>query len=514
MTNANIYQNLRNNWRALDGIAFQGSSADITYRQMDAAVAGAAAVLADMGLNAGDRVAMALPKSTATFLLMLTIYRSGLVLVPFDPAIPAQMATDILDRTAPSLLLVGAGSDTPAADAARAAGIAVEPIDLSDALAFARHADKAPAPAEVDTDTPAIILFTSGSTGRPKGVPITHGALMASTEALAELWQIGPTDRLLHALPLTHAHGGIIAPLPVLCMGGAICLRPRFEPGDIVARLPDATCYMAVPFGYAQLMDHPGFGPETCAGVRLFVSGSAPLPDDLRLAFQARTGKPIHQRYGMTETLITTGNGPAGHRGGSVGRAVKGVTLRIRPLEGDVTDTPGVEGEVEVQGPTVLRGYLAAPEETAAAFRDDGFFRTGDLGVLDEDGFLTITGRAKDLIVYAGLKVHPAEVEAALRALDGVADACVFGVPHPSAGESVIAAVVPAPGFSGTAADLRKALVGQLATTKLPKRIYFLPDLPRNAMGKLQRTVLRDRHADGTLARTGSQPGLRPDTST
>ncbi len=504
MSDANVYQRLRDNWQDMDAIAFQASPTDITYRQLDNAVAGAAGALARMGVMAGDRVAMALPKTTATFILMLACYRSGLVLVPFDPATPEQMATDILARTAPAVLLVAASSETPATKAALVVGIRVEPVELDDALGFTDPGCDTPPAASVEAETDAIILFTSGSTGRPKGVSLTHGALLANTIAMAELWQAVPNDRLLHALPLTHAHGGIVAPLPLLYAGGAICLRPRFEPSDIVARLPEATCYMAVPFSYARLLDHPGFGPDTCARIRLFVSGSAPLPGDLRQAFEARTGHAIHQRYGMTETLITTGNGPDSHRGGSVGRPVKGVSLRIRPLDGKVDDTPGVEGEVEVWGPTVLRRYLEAPAETEAAFCSDGFFRTGDLGRVDADGYLTITGRAKDMIVYAGLKVHPVEIEDALRELDGVADACVFGVPHPSAGEMVIAAVVLAPGFVANPAALRLKLIGRLATTKLPKRIYFLPDLPRNAVGKLQRTVLREWHADGRLSRSGN----------
>ena len=567
MTNANIYTLLHRAWTDPAAIALYDcpdvAGAEVTYGALDAAVARAAAALAERGLVPGDRLAMALPKSTATFVLFLAALRSGLTLVPCNPASPAQGVAAMLERTDPALVLVDAEAPAgPIALAARTAGARVDTVAAGaglDPLPSGSATDAAPDPLSLDGgagvdplpsdkapnagrdalsphdgadvtpavltgDHPAIILFTSGSTGAPKGVPITHGALAGQARALCDAWQITAADRLLHVLPMTHAHGLIISLLPLLLAGGAICLRGRFEPGDVVARLPRASCFMGVPFTYAQLMDHPGFDAPACATIRLFVSGSAPLPDDLRQGFEARTGHPLLERYGMTETLISTANGPASHRGGSVGRPLPGVDLRIRPLGApDGPDAaPGEEGEVELRGPSVLSGYLAAPDQTAGAFAPDGFFRTGDLGRLDADGFLSITGRAKDLIVYAGLKVHPAEVEAALRELDEIGDACVFGVPHPSAGEAVMAAVVLRPGAGATSpAALRGQLIGRLPPSHVPRRIHVLADLPRNAMGKLQRNVLRDWHADGRLAaggdggagaETGAQPGLCADT--
>ena len=415
---------------------------------------------------------------------LLAALRSGLAVVPLDPAAPVPVVADVLERTRPALVLGDHAARAVSPDAKwMPAGTGADPLGAS----AGAEAEAGPVPATAE----AILLFTSGSTGRPKAVAHTHATVLAGVQALRQAWGITASDRLLHALPMTHAHGLIIALMPLLLAGGRVDLRPRFEPADVAARLPDATCFMGVPFHYAQLLTQAGFDARAAAGVRLFTCGSAPLSDDLRQAVEARLSKPLLERYGMTETLITTANAPGAHRAGSVGRVLPGAALRVRDLDtGELLDT-GAEGEVEVRGDFVFDGYLDDPQETGLAFREDGFFRTGDVGRLDADGYLVLSGRAKDLIIYAGLKVHPAEVEAALRQVDGVAEACVFGVPHPSAGMAVTAAVVPAPGADLRPDELRRALVGQLPATKIPKRIHLVAELPRNAMGKLRRDLLR-----------------------
>jgi malonyl-CoA/methylmalonyl-CoA synthetase len=362
---------------------------------------------------------------------------------------------------------------------------------------------QADAPPPASAGDLAALLYSSGTTGRPKGARLSHANLAANARTLAAAWGFSSGDRLLHALPLHHAHGLFVAVGTALAAGARILLRPRFEAADIVAQLPRCSVFMGVPTHYTRLLAEPGLTPDACASVRLFVSGSAPLTASVHARFAAATGHRILERYGMTETLMLTSNPLDGERRpGSVGLPLPGVDLRIGDGSGTALAT-GATGEIEVRGPSVTDGYWRQPVGSAAALTPDGWFRTGDLGQFSADGYLTIVGRSKDLVITGGLNVYPREVEMVLDALPGVAESAVIGVPHPDFGEAVVAVVVPtgdpAPGADALVAATRR----QLAGYKTPKRVFFAPALPRNALGKVRKAELRERYRD---AFAGGEP--------
>ncbi|WP_246022399.1 class I adenylate-forming enzyme family protein [Pararhodobacter zhoushanensis] len=346
-------------------MALDDGTTHLTYHALDAATDRFARCLLGRGLRTGDRIGLALPKSTGQVVALLGALRAGIAVVPLDAAAAVPYVTDVIARTRPALIL----GDHPARHATPAVPWLPALADDAPESGLAAMGADQPVPAS----TEAIVLFTSGSTGRPKAVAHTHRTVLAGVQALRQAWDITASDRLLHILPMTHAHGLIIALMPLLMAGARLDLRPRFDPADVVRRLPMATCFMGVPFHYAQLLDHPGFNAGAATGIRLFTSGSAPLPDDLRRSVEARTHKPLLERYGMTETLITTANTPDAFRPGSVGRALPGADLRIRDLETGELVAPGGEGEVEVRGDFVFEGYQDDPSETALAFGPDGF---------------------------------------------------------------------------------------------------------------------------------------------
>lgn len=348
-------------------------------------------------------------------------------------------------------------------------------------------------------DDLAAILYTSGTTGRPKGAMITHGNLAANGLTLHQAWGWQPGDVLLHALPIYHAHGLFVACHCALLNGSKILFLPGFDAATVLAGLPRATVFMGVPTYYTRLLAHPGFTREICRGMRLFISGSAPLLASTFEAFQVRTGQAILERYGMTETEMNTSNPLRGDRiAGTVGLPLPGVTVRL--VDDQERDVPvGAVGQLLVRGRNVFPGYWRLPEQTAQEFTADGWFKTGDLGRQDARGYITLVGRAKDLIITGGLNVYPKEVEACLDALEGVLESAVIGLPHPDFGEAVAAVVVRAPGRAAvTEAALIDRIKGELAGFKIPKRIFFTDHLPRNAMGKVQKNVLRAHYAPAT----------------
>jgi malonyl-CoA/methylmalonyl-CoA synthetase len=359
-------------------------------------------------------------------------------------------------------------------------------------------------PATFDTvvsrpDDLAAILYTSGTTGRSKGAMLTHRNLASNALALVEAWAFTGDDVLLHALPIFHVHGLFVATHCTLLAGARMLWLPRFDVQDVLDSLPHATVMMGVPTFYARLLADPGLTPERCANVRLFVSGSAPLLPETFAAWQARTGSRILERYGMTETGMNTSNPLDGPRvAGTVGRPLRGIAVRVR--EGERECVPGEVGGVEVQGPNVFAGYWNLPERTREEFSADGWFRTGDMGEWVPDGeegagYLRLVGRAKDLIISGGLNVYPKEIESRIDALPGVAESAVIGVPDPDFGEAVVAVVVPRNGADVTPAAILGALRGEIAGFKIPKRVHVVAELPRNAMGKVQKNVLRQTYA-------------------
>lgn len=343
----------------------------------------------------------------------------------------------------------------------------------------------------------AALLYTSGTTGRAKGAMLSHGNLLSNARTLVDVWHFTADDVLLHALPIFHTHGLFVAINVTLLAGARMLFLPRFDADDIVRLMPRATVMMGVPTFYVRLLQHPGLGRDVCAHMRLFISGSAPLLADTHKAWLLRTGHSILERYGMTETSMNTSNPYDGERvPGSVGSPLPGIDIRVANPESCAPCATGEIGMIEVKGPNVFQGYWRLPEKTKTEFRSDGFFITGDLGRFDERGYLTIVGRSKDLIITGGYNVYPKEVEVELDALPGVIESAVIGLPHPDYGEAVTALLVIDGAKPMTEEHVLKALEGRLARFKQPKRILFVPNLPRNAMGKVEKNLLRQTYRD------------------
>jgi len=346
----------------------------------------------------------------------------------------------------------------------------------------------------------AVIIYTSGTTGRSKGAMLTHGNMLSNALVLKVYWgwrsaaQGG--DVLIHALPIFHVHGLFVAIHGALINGSKMIWLARFDPKRVVENLPRATVFMGVPTLYVRLLAEPGLTQAACGHMRLFISGSAPLLMDTFKAWQVRTGHIILERYGMSETIMLTSNPYQGERrGGTVGAPLPGVSLRVvdernAPVAADEI------GDIQVKGPNVFAGYWRMPEKTSAEFTPDSFFKTGDVGKQDADGYVTIVGRSKDLIISGGYNVYPAELESFVNDLPGVAESAVVGVPHPDFGEVGVVVVVPRAGAKVESADILAQLKASVANYKVPKQCFVVPELPRNAMGKVQKNLLRQQYAD------------------
>jgi malonyl-CoA/methylmalonyl-CoA synthetase len=465
-----------------DRIWLQGAK-PITYADLWAETGRLANALLGFGLRPGDRLLLQVQKCEAVLSLYLACLRAGVVFLPVNPDYTMAETAHFLTDAAPALAVV---------EGDRVAGIAalgVRAMALPDLLALAAaqpsdHPDRSHRPQDL-----AAILYTSGTTGRSKGVMLSRDNLASNAVALVGLWRFTEGDILLHALPVFHTHGLFVATNCALLSGASMIFLPAFSPDAVLAALPQATVMMGVPTFYTRLLADPRLTREACAGLRLFISGSAPLSPATHAEWAARTGHVILERYGMTETNMITSNPCEGARkAGTVGLPLPGVEVRVTGPQGVLP--PGAAGSIEVRGPNVFLGYWNLPEKTAEEFRD-GWFVTGDLGAFDAEGYLSILGRAKDLVITGGLNVYPAEVEAALDDLPGIRASAVIGVPHPDFGEAVVACVVGAV----EEGSVRAALRDRLAAFKIPKRVLVLDDLPRNAMGKVQKAELRRRHA-------------------
>ncbi len=467
----------------------------VSYGTMEDLSGRIARVLMDLGVQPGDRVAVQVDKSAEAVALYLACLRAGAVYLPLNTAYTPAEVQYFLSDADPAVLVC---------DPARANGLAqgrrVLTLDgdgqgsLSQAAATVAPVHEVAVPAR--PEDLAAILYTSGTTGRAKGAMISHGNLLANGRTLHRLWGFGPHDRLIHALPIYHTHGLFVALNTTLLNGTDIVFLRKFEASTVLTALAHGTVLMGVPTFYTRLLAEPGLTAQACAAMRLFISGSAPLLEETFTAFRDRTGHTILERYGMTETNMITSNPLMGERRlGAVGLALPDVEIRI--ADGDGAALPLQDtGMVEVRGPNVFQGYWNMPEKTREEFRSDGFFITGDLGVLSADGYLTLVGRAKDLIISGGFNVYPKEVESVIDAVPGVEESAVIGLPHADFGEGVAAVVVRVPGGMVSEDDILSVLMDQIAAYKRPKRIFFVDALPRNAMGKVQKTILRDRYAD------------------
>lgn len=449
------------------------------------------------GTQRGGRVAAQVEKSPEALALYLACLRAGYVYLPLNTAYqPAEVAHFLSDAT-PIVFVCRPESLDALQALASAAGVrSVLTLDADGhgtLMAAAADCDSQFPTAEAAADDLAVLVYTSGTTGRSKGAMITHGNLATNGQALVDAWGFAPSDVLLHALPMFHIHGLFVATHCVLLSGARMLFHSRFDVRRVLRDLRRASVLMGVPTFYTRLLAEAGFTEAIAAHVRLFVSGSAPLLLDTFTEFKERTGKRILERYGMSEAGIITSNPLIGERrAGTVGRPLPGTEVRIA----DADDRPlpeGAVGGVQIRGPSVFKGYWNLPDKTREEFNAEGWFRTGDLGCFDADGYLSIVGRAKDLIITGGYNVYPKEIELVLDAMPGVLESAVIGVPHPDFGEAVTAVVVPGEHVHLDESALLAALKTQLAAYKVPKRIHVVDDLPRNAMGKVQKAELRRR---------------------
>ncbi|MCR9152275.1 MAG: malonyl-CoA synthase [Rhodobacteraceae bacterium] len=458
-----------------------------------------ATTLGALGLKPGDRLALQVEKSAEALALYAACIAAGVVFLPLNTAYtPAEIGYFLTDAE-PALAICDPAAEPALRPLADAAGARLMTLDSAGGGSFPAAAEGAAerfAPVPRGADDLAALLYTSGTTGRSKGAMLTHGNLLSNARALAAEWRFTDADVLLHALPIFHAHGLFVACNVVALTGGAMIFLPKFAPGPVLQALPHATAMMGVPTFYTRLLAEPRFDRAAAAHMRLFVSGSAPLLAETHVAFEARTGHRILERYGMTETGMNSSNPYEGERrAGTVGFPLPGVELRVVNPD---TGTPLPDGEIgmiEVKGPNVFAGYWRMPEKTAEEFHADGFFVTGDLGRVDGDGYVHIVGRQKDLVISGGFNVYPKEVELVLDGLPGVLESAVVGVPHPDFGEAVLGLVVPEPGQAPAPETLQQEAARQLANYKRPKRLILLEELPRNTMGKVQKAALRERFA-------------------
>jgi len=469
-----------------------------TYGDIDQASGRIARLIATLGLAPGDRVAVQVEKSPEALLLYLACLRAGTVFLPLNPAYQRHELDYFLKDARPGLFVcrpqMRALADALAADA----GVA-HVLELGDdgrgSLIDAASAQNEVLPTVPRRDIDlAAILYTSGTTGRAKGAMLSHRNLAANARVLSDYWRFQPDDVLLHMLPIYHVHGLFVASHCALMSGSAMFFEPKFDPRRALELLPRATVFMGVPTYYVRLLTEAGFDRGLCAGMRLFVSGSAPLAQETFVEFRDRTGHAILERYGMTEGGMFTSNPCDGERrGGTVGPALPGTELRIVGADGQPLPE-GEVGRIEVRGDNVFVGYWQMPDKTAEEFAAGGWFKTGDLGSTDAEGYVSIVGRSKDLVITGGLNVYPKEIETLIDGLPGVAESAVIGLPDPDFGEAVTAVVVAARDGAGEAldeADIIGALKGLVANFKVPKRVFFVSELPRNAMGKLQKNRLR-----------------------
>ncbi|MCC5903099.1 MAG: malonyl-CoA synthase [Halomonas sp.] len=455
-----------------------------------------------LGIEPGDRVVVQVDKSPEMLMLYLASLQVGAVYLPLNTAYTESEVRYFLQDAEPKLYICR--PEDMALAAQQAATCAVQHIESlgtqADGSLMEKLSDVEETTwvCELGPDDLAAILYTSGTTGRSKGAMLTHANLASNCLALTEAWHYSENDHLLHALPIFHTHGLFVACNVTLVNGASMTFLPKLDVDELIDRMPNATVLMGVPTFYTRLLQSPRLTREAVANMRLFISGSAPLLAETHEAFEARTGHAILERYGMTESNMNTSNPYIGkRRPGTVGIPLPGVEVRITDRETGCTIPQGETGMVELKGPNVFKGYWRMPEKTASEFRDDGFFITGDLGCIDELGYLNIVGRDKDLVISGGYNVYPKEIEQLIDDLPGVAESAVIGVQHADLGEGVVAVVVPKEQeCSITESQIQEALKDQLARYKQPKRVFFTQALPRNVMGKVQKNQLRDTYAD------------------
>jgi malonyl-CoA/methylmalonyl-CoA synthetase len=498
--NANLFSRLFDGIDEPDRLAIETLDGQrISYGDLVARAAQMANVLVAAGVKPGDRVAAQTEKSVPGLVLYLATVRAGAVYLPLNTAYTLNELEYFIGDAEPSLVVCDPSKADGIGAIAAKVGARVLTLgadgkgSLSDAAT--RAASEFTTVERADDDL-AAILYTSGTTGRSKGAMLTHDNLASNSLSLVDYWHFTDKDVLIHALPIYHTHGLFVASNVTLFARASMIFLPKFDPDLVIQLMARATVLMGVPTFYTRLLHSPALSKESTSHMRLFISGSAPLLADTHREWADRTGHAVLERYGMTETNMNTSNPYDGDRvPGAVGHALPGVSLRVTdPDTGKIVGAETI-GMIEVKGPNVFKGYWRMPEKTKAEFRDDGFFITGDLGKIDAKGYVHILGRGKDLVISGGFNVYPKEIESEIDAMPGVIECAVIGVPHADFGEGVTAVVVCDKGATIDEATVLKALDGRLAKFKMPKRVIVIDELPRNAMGKVQKNILRDTYA-------------------
>lgn len=501
MKNHNLFAALRAAFpQALDEIAVETDTGLFySWRDLDRGTAMMANLLASLGLPAGARIAVQVEKSVEAMMLYLATLRAGYVFLPLNTAYQSGEIEYFIGNAEPSVVVCSSKNFGWVSKIAFKAGtqnvFTLDDDRTGSLLQRAAHCSDRHVVAQMGADDLAAILYTSGTTGRSKGAMLSHENMLSNALVLKDYWGWKKGDVLIHALPIFHVHGLFVALHGALINGSKMIWLAKFDPKLVVRKLPEATVFMGVPTLYTRLLAEPGLNRESCRNMRLFVAGSAPLLIETFNEWQQRTGHTILERYGMSETVMLTSNPyeRGERRGGTVGFALPGVSLRVQGDDGKSLPT-GEIGAIQVKGPNVFQGYWRMPEKTREEFTADGYFKTGDVGKIDERGYISIVGRSKDLIISGGYNVYPAEIEGYINEIPGVAESALVGVPHPDFGEVGVAVVIAKPGSAPEPAEILASLKSRLANFKIPKRCFVVPELPRNTMGKVQKNLLRDQY--------------------
>ena len=473
-----------------------------TWHDLERATAMMANLLASLNLPEGARIAVQVEKSVEALVLYLATLRAGYVFLPLNTAYQSAEIEYFIGNAEPAVVVCSGSNFGWVSKIAFTAGthwvFTLNDDRTGSLLERAASCSDQHSVAVKAADDLAAILYTSGTTGRSKGAMLTHGNMLSNAQVLKDYWGWEPDDVLIHALPIFHVHGLFVAIHGALLNGSKMIWLAKFDPKLVLKKMPEATVFMGVPTLFGRLLAEPGLTQEAARHMRLFVAGSAPLLIETFTDWQVRTGHTILERYGMSETAMLTSNpyraSEGERRGGTVGFPLPGVSLRVQDDEGRALPT-GEIGGIQVQGPNVFKGYWRMPEKTAEEFTTDGFFKTGDVGRVDERGYVTIVGRSKDLIISGGYNVYPAEIEGYINELSGVAESAVIGIPHADFGEVGVAVVIAKPGAVVDPAQIIASLKSKLANFKVPKQCFVVDTLPRNTMGKVQKNVLRTQYA-------------------
>jgi len=514
MSNQNLFAALRDAFPAdLDSIAVETADAGApalrySWGDLDRATAMIANLLQSLDIPGGSRIAVQVEKSVEAMMLYLATLRAGYVFLPLNTAYLSAEIEYFIGNAEPAVVVCSPKNFGWVSKIAFTAGTK-HVFTLGDdrsgsLLERAAHCSDRQVPAVKRDGDLAAILYTSGTTGRSKGAMLSHGNMRSNAVMLQDYWGWRPGDVLIHALPIFHVHGLFVAIHAALLNGSKMIWLGKFDPRVVIEKMSEATVFMGVPTLYVRMLAEPALTREAARHMRLFIAGSAPLLIETFTDWQQRTGHTILERYGMSETIMLTSNPYAAdprhgnqseRRGGTVGFPLPGVDLRVCGDDG--LEVPvGEIGGIQVKGPNVFSGYWRMPEKTAEEFTADGFFKTGDVGRIDERGYVTIVGRSKDLIISGGYNVYPAEIEGTINEMPGVAESALVGVPHPDFGEVGVAVVIAKPGATVSPEAVIADLKSKLANFKIPKRCFVVTELPRNGMGKVQKNLLRDRYQD------------------